>query len=152
MERTRRSTTQLVVVVPHHARAVFGYRGLLVSGQSFLALTIGRRKIDASASRCFLFPLTMLHLSLILTSRCFLFPLGSRRSVSLFLIRDFKMLFLPGPTPFGYESATGVGERRGPSPTGAVRGAVVSAETAICVVRQGQKRRGGVSSNLPPSL
>lgn len=106
------------------------YRGLLVSGQSSRSLSVAARSMLRPHVASF--PLTMLHLSLILT----LLPFPSRVSAlrfPLFLIR-LQMLFLPGPTPFGYESATGVGE------------------TAICAVRQGQKRRGGVSSNLPPSL
>jgi hypothetical protein len=76
MERTRRSTTQLVLVVA----AVFGFFFFSLSGTvsewPILALTIGRRKIDASASRCFLSP----HLSLSLT----LLPFPSRVSALRF--------------------------------------------------------------------
>lgn len=61
MERTRRSTTELVpggggASCAGRFRFFFGpYRGLF-SEWPILALTIGRRKVDASASRCFLSP------------------------------------------------------------------------------------------------
>lgn len=81
MERTRRSTTELVpggggASCAGRFRFFFGpYRGLF-SEWPILALTIGRRKIDASASRCFLSP----HLSLSLT----LLPFPSRVSALRF--------------------------------------------------------------------
>lgn len=62
------------------------YRGLLVSGQSSRSLSVAARSMLRPHVASF--PLTMLHLSLILT--LLPFPLGSRRSVSPFSSSDCK--------------------------------------------------------------
>lgn len=111
------------------------YRGLF-SEWPILALTIGRRKIDASASRCFLFPLTMETSASASASRHVAsFSLSGLGTPFPFSSSDCKCSSCLAPCRLVKSHNYRCGREAQPKPnrpTGAVRGAVVSAETAIC--------------------